>query len=106
MLTEQTGFLWFLLLGKTETKGATAMSISEILYHHAFAGYRTPCSQEYRAGVLAALKFRLGEAEDMPLPYTVGTAQADAWFAGTNEGHRIARDHLAIATKQFFSIEN
>lgn len=84
------------LLEETENKGATPMSIAEILYQEAFSGPRAPRSPEYLAGVLATLKFRLGEAESMPLPYTVGTAQADAWFAGTNEGHRIARDHLAI----------
>lgn len=75
------------------------MSIAEILYQEAFSGPRAPRSPEYMAGVLAALKFRLGEAEGMPLPYPIGTAQVDAWLAGTDEGHLIARDHLAVTTE-------
>jgi hypothetical protein len=55
------------------------------------ARHRTPCSPEYRLGVLAALKYRM-QGISMELPYAVGTAQADAWFAGANEGHRLYRE--------------
>jgi hypothetical protein len=59
------------------------------------ARHRTPRSAEYRLGVLAALKYRI-EGIPMELPYTVGTAQADAWFAGTDEGHRLYRERGGI----------
>lgn len=54
------------------------------------AKFRDPRSPEYKAGVLAALKFRL-QGHPITLPYPVGTAQADAFFSGLDEGHRLAR---------------
>ncbi len=65
------------------------------LHDEAFAGPRGPRSAEYKAGVLEALKFRLGESGRMHCPHKAGTPQADAWFAGTDEGHRLARDGVA-----------
>ena len=55
----------------------------------AFPVARDPRSQEYKAGVKAVLDFRLNQVK-IKNPYTVGTAQADAYFAGNEEGHRIA----------------
>lgn len=47
----------------------------------------SPRSTEYKAGFLAALRYRLGGVRMPRLPYPMGTAQADAWFAGVDEGH-------------------
>lgn len=49
-----------------------------------------PRSMEYRQGVLDAIRFRLG---GIPIPrrYQVGTAQADAYFAGIERGHALWR---------------
>lgn len=45
----------------------------------------SPRSAEYQAGTRALLEHRaLGHA--LVLPHTVGTAQADAWFAGVEDG--------------------
>lgn len=60
----------------------------------AFAEPRDPRSPEYRAGVLEALKFRLGEIRSMSCPHRAGTARADAWLAGADEGHRLAREQV------------
>ncbi len=61
------------------------------LMEKAFGGIRDPRSDEYKAGVRAALEFRVN-AVKISLPYSVASAQADAFFAGTNEGHRIFRE--------------
>jgi len=49
-----------------------------------FDTMRDPRSPEYIAGATAAVAARL-EKEPMSLPYPLGTAQADAWFAGVAE---------------------
>lgn len=65
------------------------------LFAAAFAGPRDPRSAEYKSGVLAALKFYLGEAATVgPCPYPLGSARQDAWLAGTNEGHDRGRAYL------------
>lgn len=65
------------------------------IYEKAFSVPRDPRSAEYRHGVLNVLKFRLGEANEIAGKrlFEPGTAQFDAYFAGCNEGHRLARKH-------------
>lgn len=54
----------------------------------AFFPGRTARSPEYRAGCRAALEFRL-TGKPLPMLYAAGTAAADAFFAGIDEGHAI-----------------
>lgn len=68
---------------------ATALSVDQ-LYQTAFYNGRTPRSQEYQAGTRAALEHRI-ERKDFDMPYQVGTAAADAFFAGIEEGKTIWR---------------
>lgn len=68
------------------------MTAAQEIFATAFAGPRDARSREYKSGVLAALQFRLGEVKKLRCPFDAGTAQADAWFAGTDEGHRRARE--------------
>lgn len=72
------------------------MSKAYEIFDAAFAKPRDPRSDEYRHGVIDILKFRLGEANEAfgKKQYVLGTAQADAYFAGCDEGHRLAREHL------------
>lgn len=46
-----------------------------------------PRSPEYKAGALYILRRKAGEIPQADCPYRIGTAQADAWFAGSWEGH-------------------
>ncbi|HEU0201844.1 MAG TPA: hypothetical protein VFR86_15600 [Burkholderiaceae bacterium] len=70
-----------------------ALSTAQKLLAEAFTRPRDPRSNEYKAGVRAALEFRLaGVAID--IPYPLGTAQADAFFSGLQEGHAIWRAYL------------
>lgn len=55
---------------------------------------RTPRSTEYRNGARALLLTRLG-VEPMQNPYQVATAQADAWWAGVEEGKAIYQFHCS-----------
>lgn len=52
-------------------------------------GPRDPRSREYMAGIAAALDKRAGLVQHIRTPHKVGTAQADAWFAGVREGHNL-----------------
>ncbi len=69
----------------------TAASLFEAIFHP----HRAPRSDAYKAGCLAALRFRLGEVEHVECPYRPGTAEADAFHAGADEGHRRARQAMA-----------
>lgn len=73
------------------------MDIAHQLYEKAFTQPRDPRSDAYKRGVRDALqacarqsKTKLGAL----LPYEMGTAEADAWFAGTEEGKNRWRWHL------------
>lgn len=48
-------------------------------------------SPEYKAGALYILRRKAGEIPQADCPYCIGTAQADAWFAGSWEGHDLWR---------------
>lgn len=65
-------------------------------FNEAFGAAREPRSPEYKAGALAALRFRLGALEVLSCPYPTGTAPADAWLSGTDEGHRLGREVLEV----------
>jgi hypothetical protein len=66
-----------------------ALSVDQ-LYQTAFYNGRTPRSQEYQAGARMALEHRI-DRKDFDMPYQVGTAAADAFFAGIEEGKTIWR---------------
>ena len=71
------------------------MSRAEDIFEKAFSVPRDPRSAEYKSGVLAILFFRLGDRKDrVRCPYEIGTASADAWCAGCDYGHRLAREEL------------
>ena len=71
------------------------MFTAQKMFDHAFAPPREKRSEEYRAGVLAALRFKSKEARIIPCAFQVGTAQSDAYFAGVGEGLQIARNYQA-----------
>jgi hypothetical protein len=56
----------------------------------AFAPGREPHSAEYKAGVRAILDWRINGVP-LAAPYELGTAQADAYVAGQEEGKAIWR---------------
>jgi hypothetical protein len=60
------------------------------LMAEAFAPGRDPRSAEYKAGVRAILERKLNGTA-LPLPYALGTVQADAYMAGWDEGNAIWR---------------
>lgn len=70
------------------------MSKAYKIFRSAFDGPRDPRSDEYKNGVIDVLRFRLGEATEVRCGYRIGSAQADAYFSGCDEGHRLAREHL------------
>lgn len=53
---------------------------------------RTPRSTAYKDGCRAALSYRF-EGRRIEFPYRIGTAEADAFFAGIDEGHQRFREH-------------
>ncbi|HFD81029.1 MAG TPA: hypothetical protein ENK05_11675 [Gammaproteobacteria bacterium] len=67
------------------------MSLAQEIFEDAFNRPRDPRSEPYKAGVLDALRYHLGELKSLQtaMPYEMGTAEADAWFAGVLEGKTI-----------------
>lgn len=57
-------------------------------------GTRTPRSPAYQDGCRAALAYRF-EGRRIAVPFVIGTAEADAFFSGVDEGHRRFREHEA-----------
>jgi len=76
------------------TTATVARGDARALFARAFHATRTPRSSAYREGVLVALRFRLGELPAIRCPYAVGSAEADAFHAGADEGREIARNAL------------
>lgn len=76
------------------------MSVARQIFDQAFSAVRDPRSLAYKKGVLAALEYRLGECSGIAHPYRLGTADADAYFSGLDEGHRRAAEHLNRAAGQ------
>jgi len=62
----------------------------DTLFHAAFDAPRDPRSEPYKAGVRAALAFRI-DGSRIPHPYLPATAEDDAYYAGQAEGHAIWR---------------
>lgn len=66
------------------------MKTVDELMTEAFSVPRDPRSPEYKAGVRAALCLRI-DGKRIVDPYPPGTAASDAFYSGTEEGHRIWR---------------
>lgn len=66
------------------------MKTVDELMRIAFDPPRDPRSDEYKAGCRAAMDCRLN-GRAIRIPYAIGTAQADAFFSGVDEGHAIYR---------------
>ncbi len=69
---------------------------AQAVFDRAFHPFRDPRSEAYRAGVLAALRYRLDGAR-IACPYPAGSSDFDAFHAGLDEGHARAREALEVA---------
>lgn len=74
----------------TTTSTNTAGHSAEQLFSQAFNAPRDPRSLEYKAGVRAALQFRVDGAR-ITRPYPIGSASDDAFDGGLAEGHALWR---------------
>lgn len=74
------------------TKAEREMSKAERVFELAFWPGRPARSAAYRAGVRDTLLRRLDGVLDIPFPYQHGSAEADAYLSGKDEGMRIAKD--------------
>ena len=61
------------------------MKTATELFLEAFNNPRTPRSEEYKEGCLAAMRSK-ESGRTVNCPYLPGTASFDAWFAGWEEG--------------------
>ena len=62
---------------------------AKLIFDDAFSKHRDPRSREYKAGVFDMLRRKFGEIPQCICPYDMGTAQADAWLSGTEEGRHL-----------------
>lgn len=81
------------------TTATLARGRAQSLFTRAFPATRAPRSPAYRDGVLVALRFRLGDVAGIHCPYPPGTAEADAFHAGVDEGCAIARNSMKEAAQ-------
>jgi hypothetical protein len=75
------------------------MSKTEALMQLAFYPGRPARSAAYRAGVRDVLLKHLDGVRDISFPYQMGSAEADAYLSGTDEGMRRANE-LTWATPE------
>jgi hypothetical protein len=59
------------------------------LFDQAFNVPRERRSEQYKQGCLCILRLKMGEYRSAPCPYPAGSAYADAWLFGAEEGRRI-----------------
>lgn len=71
------------------------MSKTEAVMEQAFYPGRPARSAAYKAGVRDVLLKRLDGVQDIPFPFRLGSAEADAYMSGTDEGRRRAAELLA-----------
>lgn len=69
----------------------TVMKAQDI-FNFAFSQPRDPRSEAYKQGVLFCLRKRIDSMPDRKNPYRLGTAEADAWYSGVDEGLVIVRE--------------
>lgn len=74
------------------------MKTADDLFNEAFDHPRDKRSQAYKAGVVHGLRGALGEANNPTLPYRLGTAEADAYFSGYDEGTARGKNYLESIT--------
>ena len=67
-----------------------ARPLAQEVFNTAFGKPRNARSDEYKLGVLNCLKVRLDGARNVTCPYPEGSAQADAYYAGVDEGRSLA----------------
>ena len=58
----------------------------------------TPRSDAYKLGALSILDLRIAGTPLRAMPYAIGSAEADAYFAGQLEGHAIFLVHQAAGS--------
>jgi hypothetical protein len=76
-------------------------TLAQRLFDIAFTRVRSERSQVYKDGVMAALQTMCEPSKaGQSCPYTAGTVEFDAWFAGKDEGMGIYRDHFRNSTAQ------
>lgn len=78
---------------QSPTPSTGAMSVDQ-LFQATFNRPRDPRSAEYKAGVRAALAFRI-EGKRIAKLYDPASAQDDAYYSGMAEGHAIWRAAVA-----------
>lgn len=70
-----------------------ALSLVQKLMRAAFDRPRDPRSDAYKRGVRELLNCKTMGVK-FHCPYMMGTAEADAFYSGSDEGNRIWREHL------------
>ncbi|MCY1165280.1 hypothetical protein D9M73_51830 [compost metagenome] len=80
------------------------------IYDQAFAPGRSLRSEAYKRGVMDCLRVSVDGLLREECPYTIGTAEADAWFSGQAEGNALARwertNAIPVGKRQTFYISN
>lgn len=82
----------------------TVMKAQDI-FDFVFSQPRDPRSEAYKQGVLSCLRKRIDGLPDRKNPYILGTAEADAWWAGIDEGLIIVRELIRKSKERMSNLE-
>lgn len=63
---------------------------AQAIFDKAFQPGRSSRSDAYKQGVLACLQVRIDGHQHVKCPYAEGTAEADAYFSGVDEGRELS----------------
>ena len=72
------------------------MSEAEKVFNEAFSKVRDPGSSEYKLGVLVCLQVRLDGTVGVSCPYPQGTAEADAFWSGVEDGKALSPKRVPL----------
>lgn len=67
---------------------AKDLTVDDIYYRRFYIG--TPRSNAYKQGFRAVLEMKLNDGPTVVSPYANGTAEADAFMSGAEDGHDTA----------------
>lgn len=85
--------------------GEKTVMTAQDVFDFAFSQPRDPRSEAYKQGVLSCLRRRIDGLPDCKNPYSLGTAEADAWWAGIDEGLMIVRELIRKSKERMSNLE-
>jgi len=76
---------------------------AQAVFAEAFQSGRAPRSEAYKQGVLDCLRVRIDGAQEIACPFTKGTAEADAYLSGVDEGEALSHSPDEVGLRDVYA---